>query len=83
MKNVIRNRPLENRSKLGHSVAKIEVDLAMHSSANRSTHIAHIFISPLVKAFAAENVKSIWSAIAILGNIPVVVYNVCDRHKLY
>ena len=83
MKNVIRNGSRENLRKPGHSVANIGLDVAVHSSANRSTHIAHIFILALAKAFAAENVKSIWSVVEILGIIPVVVYILCNRHKPY
>ena len=70
VKNVIRDGPLENLRKPGYSVANIGLDVAIHSSANRSTHISHIFIFPLAKAFAAGNVKSIWSVITVLGILP-------------
>ena len=53
--------------KTGHAVANVELDVAMHSSVNRSTHISHIIIFPLAKAFAAGNVKRIWSATIVLA----------------
>ena len=41
-KNFIRDGPLVNLSKPGHSVASIGLDVAIHSYANRSTHISSI-----------------------------------------
>ena len=72
-KNVIRDGPLENLWNPGHAVANIELVVAIHSSANRSTHISHIIIFQLTKAFAAGSVKSVWSIIAILGILPIAV----------
>ena len=37
--------------------------VAIHSSVNRSTHISHIIIFPLAKAFAAGKVKSVRSVL--------------------
>ena len=51
VKNVIRDGPLENLWKPGHSVANIGRDVAINSPANRSTHISHMFIYPLAKRF--------------------------------
>ena len=75
--------PLENLWKPDHSVANIGLDVAVHSSANRSTHISHIFFFPLAKAFAAGNVKSVWSVITVLGILPVTVLYLCDQHEPY
>ena len=67
----------------GHAVANIGLDIAVHSSANRSTHISHIIIFPLAKAFAAGNVKSVWSVITVLGILLVTVFILCDQHNPY
>ena len=80
-KNVIRNGPLENLCKPGHEVANIGLDVAIHSSANRSTHISHFFIFPLANAFAAGNAKSVWSVMTVLGILPVAA--LCGQHKPY
>ena len=76
-KNVIRDGPRENLWKSGHVVANIGLN------ADRSNHISHIFVFPVAKAIAAGNVKSIWSVVAIIGIIPVVVLYFCDQHMHY
>ena len=45
--------------KAGHSVANIGLDVEIISPINRSTHNSHIIILPLIKPFAAGNVKSV------------------------
>ena len=40
--------------------------VAIHFYANRSTHISHIIIFPLAKAFATGNVKGVLSVITAL-----------------
>ena len=72
-KNVIRVGPLENLLKPDQSVANIGLDRAVHSFANRSTHISYIFIFPLAKAFPVGNEKSIWSLKTVLGILPEAV----------
>ena len=54
--------------------AKIGLDVAIHSSGNRSTHISHIIIFPLDKAFEAEIVKIVLSVITVLGILPIAVF---------
>ena len=56
-----------------HAAAKIEHDVAIHSSANRSPHISHIIIFKLAKAFAAGNVKCVWFVMKVLGILPITV----------
>ena len=83
VKNFIRDGPLENLWKPGHSVSNIGLDVAIHSPVNRSTHISYIIIFPLAKAFAAGNLKSVWSVITLLGILPIAVLYLCDQHKPY
>ena len=61
------------RTSESQAVANIELDVAIHSSTSRSTHISHIIIFPLAKALAVGNVKSVWSVITVLGIISVAV----------
>ena len=70
-KNVIRDGPLVNLWKLGHSVANIGLDVAIHSYANRSPHISPIIVFLLKKPFASGNETSVWSVKTVLGIIPV------------
>ena len=64
-------------------IANIGLDVAIPSSAHRSTLISHIIIFPLAKAFTAGNMNSVWSDITVLGILPVVVYILRDQHKPY
>ena len=52
-----RDGPLENQWKPSHSVANIGLDVEINSPTNRSTHISHIIIFPLIISFVAGNVK--------------------------
>ena len=70
-KNVIRDGPLVNLRKPGHSVANIGLNVAIYSYVNRSTHISPIIVVLLKKPFASGNVTSVWSVKTVLGIIPV------------
>ena len=59
--------------KPGHAVANFGLDVAIHSSAYRSSHISHIIIFPPAKTFAAGNVNSVWSVITVLGILPIAI----------
>ena len=69
-KNVIRDGPLVNLWKPGHSVANIGLDVEIISTDNRSTHISPIIVFLLKKPFASENETSVWSVKTVLGIIP-------------
>ena len=70
-KNVIRDGPLVNLLKPGHSVANIGLDVEIISPGNRSTHISPIIVFLLIKPFASGKETSVWSVKTVLGIIPV------------